>query len=179
MPYEPANTARLYLDYTAIGRSHTLIFRFPTDGQAAAAVGAAQDWAEQVATKMYLNTAWTGARMSAQGVDVTNPLPWDNVPGAEGSNGIARNAPRFVSWVGRTSFGTRARWFLYGVAPVAETPGDYRYTGEEDVNIAFVDDLMRSFIEEMGVVAVDFQVPILKSYVNTGYNTYHQRQQRS
>lgn len=177
-PIDPAGTARLYLDYTLGGQGHTVIFRFGDNGLPALAAPVFATLLAANPAAFGSNVEFVGARQSFSGSNVTNPLPWDVVEFV-GTAVAAVDAPRFVSWVGRTSEGRRVRYYFYGMNLDSSEPADYRLTGEEvPVVAAFQDDLY-SFLEELNVVAIDSNPAVMKPYANVGYSAYYQRKARS
>lgn len=181
-PLVPANTCRLYVDYKANGREHTVQFRYggiegagppPT-----AFLAGVSDFLN--ACEAFMPTDWQslGARYSEVGSNVSLPItPLSFGPGVIGV--WAGEAPAFVSFVGRSSGGRRTRVTLLGagLAPGDEggVTSDYRATVAESGAIATA----RTQLIAAGVQAVDGLPVTWYAYANLGYNAYWQRAVRS
>jgi len=176
-PINPNNTARLYLDYVAATKRHTLVIRYTTGIIAAAA---ADIWRQVLLANEAAfgsNVEFDGARVSELGSNVTNPLPWDIVEFV-GTAVPTVDAPRFVSLVGRDPQGYRVRYYFYGVNFDTLEPADYRLTGEElPVWDAFQTDFLDA-MTETSAVTIAGNLPVMKNYANVGYNAYYQRKAR-
>lgn len=176
-PLNPANSARLYLDYTLGGQDHTVIVRYDS---ASIAAGAADIFRAVLLANdaaFGSNVEFVGARVSELNVNVTNPLPWDPVEFV-GTAIAAQDYPRFVSLVGRDAQGYRVRYYFYGINFDTLEPTDYRLTGEElPVWSSFMTDWLDA-MEETGATTIAGFTPVMKSYANVGYNAYYQRKAR-
>lgn len=176
-PLPEDSTARLYLDYTAVGDEHTVQVRYATLAEATAAAAIWQALLEANPAAFGSNVTFTGARASAPGTNVSNPVPFDPVTFV-GTAVAANQAPRFLSWAGRTTGGRRVRYYFYGFNIDNAVPNDFRLSGEENaVYAAFQDDLF-SLLDETNAVAIDGLTPVMYNYANVGFNAYWQQEAR-
>lgn len=179
-PLPENNTGVVFFDYIANGREHTTQFRY--DGPGAPPTGFAAslfdffDAAGYFMPEDWIAVAW---RYRAEGTNITLPL-LDALPTLEGANTPSNSeAPAFVSFIGRSTLGSRARVYLIGagLTPASETgaASDYRLTAAEATQVL-------TAIQQLALVdvrAIDSAPIAWKSYVNLGYHAYWQRRVRS
>jgi hypothetical protein len=172
-PIDPANTARLFVDYVFDSTRHTVIFRKQTADTMAALTTWANDWLEDHKALFQSSVSFDGARVALQNSNVTNPTDWTTVTGTGGS-GSTDKKPRFGSFVGRDAQGHRTKLTFFGI--VYSDDPDYRvYASTEAMVQAAVDDLNSLTAAPGSIVG---SKPVWKEYLNLGYNAYWQRQAR-
>lgn len=183
-PLPPSNTARYFVDYTANGRYHTMMFRYadPSSGpppetpfiaRVAAFIDDLRTW---LPTDFEIN----GARYSVAGSDVTLPT---TVPEPVGPfTGVlnAGEAPAFITFVGRSVLGRRWRLSVLGVSVSPAEGGalvkDYRITAGEDVVVSTAIGNLEGW---SACVAIDGQAKLVYPYINLGYNAHWQKAVRA
>lgn len=174
MPYEPANTPRVYVDYTTPVGNYTFTVRPAVDAAIAGVASALHALLSANVAIFGETTTFIGARASFQGVDVSNPLAWEPIAGT-GTANAAQYLPAYISAIGRTLYGTRCRIWFYGITSQIGHPSDYRFEdGDNALVDAFREDIA-DFYSELNCVAVDQQAPVWKNYMNFGFSAYRQR----
>lgn len=177
MAYNPNNTARYFLDYTfPTGEVRTLQVRYEAPATPADVVS----WLDVLLFLFsgVLCTGWavTGARIAAAGSNVTLPTTAPASPTPGGGSITTGGAPRFNAFQGRdTVVGVKSRLSIYGINN--GVPADYRWQRGDS---PLYDDLL-DFIQTpvVGVnISIAGNVTQWYDYLNVGYNSYHERQQR-
>lgn len=179
-PIAEDNTGRVFVDYKANGREHTVSFRYAGAGAPSAGfLTQVSGLMEDVNFAMPSDYTLIGASYASQGTNVRLPITVDGTgfAGAQGLNAGA--APAYLTAVGRSLEGRRWRAFWLGVTYNATLVGgvttDYRVTAAENANVAtLVADLTAS-----DVVAIDAADISYYSYVNLGFNAHWQKAVRS
>lgn len=174
-PRSPDATARLWIDYSVAGQARTMQYRFADAATATAAAATLRSALDAVKDRFYTSTIFTGARVAAVGTNVSNPVTFASLSGTGAGEQPLWSTPRFHSTVGRSSDGAKVRWYVYGIKTTSETPNDYRITAEEDAAVVAVWTELSGWIEETGVLTIGGLVPVQGSYINMGWNAYHQR----
>lgn len=179
-PLPPNSTGRVFVDYTANGREHTVQFRYSGAG---APDTSFLEGLDDVFIEMnpYMPSDWTflGWRYVADGNVVSVDLPG----GPTAFNGagvpVVGEAPAFLSFIGRSLGGRRLRVYFLGTSASPADDGgdfaDYRVDFTESPGLLDVVNAMTA----AGVVAIDGGPPAWKNYANLGYNAYWQRKVRS
>lgn len=179
-PIAPNNTGRLFVDYSANGRAHTVQFRYATAGAPTTGFLEAVDDLFIVANAL-MPSNWTfiGWRYVAQGSIVSVPVPGAPTPFAGLITPKTGEAPAFYTLVGRTPGGRKLRATLLGAgySPADENVSlaDYRWQASENAQVAALIDAW----EALPPVGVDGQTAAVYPYINLGYNVYWQKQVRS
>lgn len=178
-PLPDNNTGIYYVDYTANGRGHTAQFRYnnpsgplpPTTGM----MGQVANFLNAIAPLMPTDFAITGARFQIEGANHTNPaaVPLLTVAGVYTPH--ASDVPAFISFIGRSSGGRRARVYMLGAGlDPADGVGnwnDYRLTSAENATIAAAVTVLNG----AAIVAIDKVEPLWYEYANLGYHAYWQK----
>lgn len=179
-PLPENNTGRLFIDYNANGRPHTLMLRYANAGAPTPLfLFDVDNWLQTLNPLMPTDWSFGSWRYSAQGTNFSVPLA--GAPTA--FQGIrtprAYEGPAFITFVGRTLGGRRARVFLLGAGfDPSEAGGqaeDYRINAAEFAPAAVAIDALNN----TGVVGIDGLEPAWYQYLNAGFNAYWQRKSRS
>lgn len=177
-PLPEQNTARYFLDYESQGKRHTITLRYspaatvPPDATFISNVG---DWLNAISVWLPSDFEIFGHRYAAAGSTVTLPAA-GSPPDVVGSATVKPALiPSFITFVGRSLAGRRARVSVLGVsANPAESGGtfsDYRVNrGDLAALASSLDEL-----GGLGLVGIDGTGVSWYQYVNSGYNAHWQR----
>jgi len=183
-PLPENNTARLMIDYTSAGIEHTLMLRFPDGVDSAAATLAGQALCLDLSPYVNANDSFIRARWSAKNTDFSLPVSWTPVDGASVGAAFDEDPESaFVSVVGRTLGGRRARWELFTIAKLTVLwPDDNRYgpgeSGNADAVVAAF-TTAASGVAPARIVGIDGLEVVVYPYLNIAKNAYWTRQQRT
>lgn len=181
-PLPANNTGRYFVDYTANGRQHTVLFRY-TQGAgpvppSAGFLTQVQNFLDAVAPLMPTDFAIVGARYSAWLSNIS--LPWAaptlSVAGAYTPDNSS--APGFLSFIGRGDTGRRVRIYMLGagLVPHQETGVEnYRVTTAENADVSSAVAILQSG----NFTDIGNTTPAWYSYANLGYNAYWQKEMRN
>lgn len=187
-PLPPSNTGRLFLDYVtgnaATSQEHTVQFRFGSLPVANPDVAMFSFY--NLLTEMGANTfanGWrvTGARVAAQGSDVTLPYTLSTELSTFIGLGGAlatRLEPQQWTWQGRSlASGRRGSFGLFGLT--TDTPANFRLYAGVTGAPAWVD----ASVDILGgttapVQCIDGSVLEFYRYVNANYNNHWERRAR-
>lgn len=177
-PLPDNNTAVYFVDYQFQGRRHTLQMRVVPPATAASAATVAQAFLNNLLSLMDSTWSIEGARFRAAGSAVTLPATAPVLSGAGTAGNLPpRDHPKFHTFVGRGAVdGRRVRVFLYGLNIVVD--GDYRLNGPLTGALA---DARNSLVGNTGTGhwrTIGGSEPTWYNYVNQGYNSYWEREQR-
>lgn len=181
--FAPNYTARFRIKYSTQGRNHSLTWRIAS-GSAGPADVTAKMGDFLAAIEGFLYTDWTiiSADYAPANSDIFLPTALPANP--TGASNVAiepqSSDAMAVSWVGRTTLGGRARFFIYGMDTAGllatATGDDWRVTAVESPDIA------------AGVTVLDNESPSLVGnddaavnwypYVNLKYNDRWVRKMR-
>lgn len=181
-PLDPTNTGRVWVDYQANTRLHTVMFRYEDTAPPSAPPGA---FMEQVADFMDLAAAFMptdyslqAVRYSGQGEHVSHALDVPSGITAGAYTLAPSDVPAFISFVGRTFGGRRTRIYFLGIGrDPSETPegtSKYRLTTAQNAAVAALQNALDTSL----VVGIDNTHPDFHEYANLGYNAYWQRKAR-
>jgi hypothetical protein len=156
--------------YTSNNEQHAMIVR--STPVSPATLGTQVDSLLTAITTLLTTTVIDEVQFAASGSNIFNPVVTGIEGNSYGSGGVsAPNAAFFLSFVGRTSGGRRARLFVFGYNGLGG--GDYRLISGEsiaaDAGVVVINGATGSFL------AVDGLKPVYKSYVNTGMNAHWQK----
>lgn len=181
-PLPVTNTGRYFVDYTANGREHTVLFRYSQGAgpvpPSAGHITSASNFLDAIAPKMPTDFAIVGARYAAWMSTVSFPWLAPTLTVAGTYTPDASSAPAFISFIGRGSTGRRSRVYLLGagLAPHQETGVEnYRVTVAEDADVAAAYTILDASV----FVAIDNTTPTWYTYANLGYNAYWQKEMRN
>lgn len=180
-PLPANNTSRLFIDYSANGREHTLMLRYPDDTSPpdSTVLEGIDDFLIACNPLMPTNWVFQGWRYSLEGSLVTLPLGGAPTTFAGTATAVTAEAPAYITFVGRSVLGRRARIFLLGAGftPAQEqgTLSDYRLYRSENaaVDAAYI-ALEASLVQAIDDANIDWY-----NYANLGYNAYWQRAVRA
>jgi hypothetical protein len=170
-PLPPNGTPRFRVNYTNVSRQHTLEIR---SGSSPSAIGTFVDDLFTALVPILYPTVIDNVVFAASGSNVFNAV----TTGIEGNtygggSPFQQNAAWFISFIGRTSGGRRARMYVFGVTMLAV---DYRYVAGEQVAVDAAISVINAFGSNLQ--GIDGLVPIWKSYANGGVNSYWQKHLR-
>lgn len=176
-PLPSNSTATYFVDYQfGAGQAHTFQVRFQapeTPATVAARVAALLDDLKAIRPASWVIT---GARVRAAGASISLPTTAPVIQAGTAGELSGINYPGYVDFVGRGSTsGRRVRWTLFGLNTVV--PADYRYTGTEQPQIKTVLDSLKAGAPNV-FLTVGGDLPTWQNYVNFGFNSYWERQQR-
>lgn len=175
----PANsTPVLFVDYTFNGEGHTMAFRGSVNATAAELAAVAQSFLDEAESLLADGWTVTGTRFRAQGTDFTVPGPTLGplTPGGGPLNPV--NNPRYASFIGRGNLdGRRARIFVYGLTfPMQE---DYRFGPTENGVLNSMRNVLQAASVAGTLTTVGGSPVTWYEYINAGFNSYWERQQRT
>lgn len=168
-------TDRYFVDYETSAGEHTVLFRYLSGTDQAAAILDLRAVISALLPRMFNTTQFLGLRFSATGSNVSNPLPFAGLVGGLPVGGPVQEGPKFISFIGRSATGRRSRLFFYGTDyfPAA----DYRILVPNDAALTDAFNILST--PGTSRCAPDGSTPVIwKSYVNVGYNSYIERRQR-
>lgn len=176
-PLPQNNTARAWVDYNDGQQTHSLMMRFnePTVSNEAA-IEALANFFVAAATLLYEVTI-LGARISAQGSDVSFPQAWTGETTYGDSALPAVFAPRETRFLGRSLNGRKVSWSLYGGKYT--TPDDYRLTALDDAGVASVLSYLDSVDSDGIFLTISGHKPIRYPYADINFNSYWEMRVRS
>lgn len=186
-PLPDNNTARLWIDYTSLGRPHSALVRIFETAGAINAGAVANRVIPVIVTRMLQTDSVTGARFAEAGENFSVPLAITPTPGVvSGANVTWENDPEsaFLTLPGRDSFqGRKTRFGLFSPVRTVSWPGDNRYNpGDEPVIDTFRINLTAALNNSTGpddtVVTIGNNPVRWAGYVNISHNAYWQRKQR-
>lgn len=172
---DPANTGRFWLDYTDGHNEHTLMVRYGESATLADVMFSIDLFLTDLSTHLYVLTI-TGARYSGEGSHVSSPVVWTGAA-AYGSGAMPLAfRPKQWCWLGRTTGGRRARWFLFGVS--TNVPDNYReLSGSGNAAQDGTTGILAG--QALGVfIAIDKLTPQLANYADVNFNNYWERRSR-
>ena len=175
-PLPENSTDRFWLDYTDGINDHSLLVRF--NGEFAtvnAVMGSVQGFLEALSPELYTLTI-QGARVSAQGSNISVPVPWSgNV--TYGQFAMPNElSPRQLCFLGRDGFGRRARWFVFGWDAPPPDPFRIGITPATAFDNALI--AIRDGQQESIWLTIAGQVPTMYTYVDVNYNSYYEAKAR-
>lgn len=179
-PLPENNTAVYFLDYTfGDGQAHTAQLRGGTGATEGDLAGVFESILNELEPDRPPSWTITGARYREALSSIT--LPAVVVPTINAGTGTeldAQDYPRFYTWVGRGSTsGRRVRLFLFGLD--IPLPPDYRYTITEATFAAEVRTILVTASAADVVATIAGDRPTWYNYVNAGFNSYWEREQRT
>lgn len=178
-PLPVNNTARYRIHYFCNLEPHVVTFRYDDGGVAAPPstgfLAGLTVVLNAAALFMAADLAYISAEYIPSGGNISIPtgLPL-LLTGGTGTPTLALT-PAFISAGGRSVGGRQAKFFMLGASYTPATSGgassDYRVSAAESANVA----ALISALDLSGVVAIDNDLPLWKSYINLGYNAYWQK----
>lgn len=174
LPHNGTNI--LYVDYSTAAAEHTQAIR--TTASVSQGNNVATWYADLLDTLGTLigSRTITSARWQEKNTNFTYPVEVEIIGETYGT-GVVSNFQdaRFLDFVGRSSFGRRCRFPIFGV--IAAVPDDFRFTTADQTEIAQAVVKMNQFPNVP--VSIDDVKPVWYGYANVGVNAYWQRAHRS
>lgn len=182
--YAPNFTARLRIRYSTGGRTHSLVWRAVAGTTDPAGITAKMGlFLADLAPNLYNDWNILSADWAPADSDVFLPTPMPTSPtGAVAAGGAPNSYDAFsLSFVGRSTMGHKARFFIYGSALAAEvaltTGVDFRFRSAE---IASISAGIVRLNETSPLVAANDGVGVVwYEYANGKYNDYWVRRLRA
>lgn len=176
-PLPHNNTNIYYVDYTfGAGQSHTFQVRYK-DPETLLGIGSRIGaYLDDLVAIRPPSWTITGARYQLAGTNFSLATdPPAILPGTAAElSGI--NYPGYVDFVGRgITSGRRVRWTLFGLN--FAVPADYRFSPGEQADLTTVLTALRAGIPD-GFITVGGDEAAYYPYVNFGFNSYWEREQR-
>lgn len=185
-PLPENNTTRLFLDYTSLGRKHTLLLRMNGQPTPTAMNAVYEGAATAMSLIMLSSDSITGARVSLEGDDFT--LPFEVEPKTGALNPATQQwaedpESSFLSLPGRSSRGRKLALKFFSPARVAARPANNRFaagqaTAIDNFRAAFIAGVTGDFESGAQICAIDGFPIVWSSYVNIAFSAYWQRRQR-
>lgn len=178
-PLPPENTGRVWVDYVAQGRQHSMQVRYGTPGAPGSDLLEALDDV-LIALNPFMPEDWAfvDARYAVDGSTVSIPLVFTPTSFDGGQPVRLSSAPAFLSLVGRDTLGKRVRLYALGTSFGPDEEGgiatDYRLAITENVSAA----ALYSAVASSPFTTITGSDPAWKPYLNLGYNSYWQRKVR-
>lgn len=183
----PSSTTRYFIDYTSLGRLHTLVIRTNGLGTLAENSTFINGITGTMVTVMRESDSILAVRLAEQGSNVTFPFDFAPVNGLlSGAATIWDQDPESVFWsiTGRgISTGRKVRYDMYTPVRNGSYPDNNRYElGENTFVDAFYDSFTGALLGFSGnpvqAVSIGGDVILPNRYVNIAHNAYWQRKQR-
>lgn len=174
-PLPPQNTARHWIDYNDGYNDHSLLVRHGPAVSSIEVLNSVVPFFEAIAPLLYLITI-TGARAAPINSVLSVPVAW---PGAATYGAFLMPedlTPRQLCFLGRTSTGRRARWFLFGYNE--PPPGPFRLTQTDHAEIGEAIQAIISAQAEDVFLAIDGNDPQMYPYADVNYNSYWEAEAR-
>lgn len=173
-PLPVSNTSRLFVDYTTCTVQHTLMCRFGTSSNVAAAMAAVDALLTALGSQIHTYTI-DGARVAAAGSNISLPVSWTGASTYGGTAGSLIETGQYLDFVGRSNDGRRVRVTLFG-SPTITSNGNYRISAGESAAVDAAVAVLRATAAEF--VTIGDILPVWHDYANQGLNSYWQRQNR-
>lgn len=172
----PSNTGRVWVDYATANAEHSFMLRYPVGSSSAVALEVAAAFLEQASSDLHVINI-RGARFALKDTDVTLPLIWPGelTYGSTQENPV--NAPRFVSFAGRSIAGRRWLMQLYGWK--GNTPDAYRISLGSYPGLESAVQELRDASDEGVICGIDGQGINIYDYFNVNYNDHWVSEARS
>lgn len=169
----PNNTARFKVFYTNHDVQHSIVVR--STPVSPATFGVQFDAFFDTISALLPDTVIDSVEFAASGSNIFNAVT-TGIEGDTYGSGITVEplAANFLSFIGRTSGGKRARLYIYGIN--ADQALNYRYTAGESASVDAATALLPTMVGSF--LGIDGLVPVWKSYANTGVNTHWQKELR-
>jgi hypothetical protein len=173
-PLNVDNTARLWVDYTVCTVQHSLLCRFGTSSNVAAAMTAVDAVLTAIGSSIYEYTI-DGARVAAINSTIALPVAWTGASTYGSGAGALIQTGQYLDFVGRSNDGRRSRVTLFGSTSQTSN-GNFRVSAGESANVDAVIAVLQGLAAEF--VSIGDILPVWHTYANQGLNSYWQRQNR-
>lgn len=178
------NTARFFVDYTALSTAHTMMFRVPrgtTPAQLEPWFDKVDVFLDALDGLLYTDWAITGVRFAEEdsplsfpiGHNITSPTGAVAVP----TDGLDAAKARHYSFTGRSSGGSPAAVFLYGLLfnEDAAAGSGWRHTSAESTPVL---NAVAALNGSPANVGVDNNPVVWRPYANLKFNDHQLRKAR-
>ena len=183
--FNPNNTSRIWVTYTYMGIEHEMLFRAALPNVDTTFADTVVDICSAMAGVMRPDDAWVSARYADLGSDFSFPIPWTPIDGT-GTNTTSQGDPesRFASFLGRDNFvGARVRFELFTGSNSVPVDSNNRFQAGViaglDAVVAALTAAATIPLTNARLTTISKGQPIFYSYINTGWNSYWQRKQRT
>lgn len=179
MPVTPQNnTPRLFVDYTGAMGNRSMQFRRGGSIDLTSHIDLVTNFVENAIAPFWYNSVQvTGARYSEANSNISLPVDIPPIQGQVAGTHAAFDYPEFLGFSGRgVLFGKQVALRVYGIQ--MQVTDNYRLNDSETVLPGLLLSAMQALIAADGFVTVTGDRPLLKGYLNTGYNAYFQRKAR-
>jgi hypothetical protein len=174
---DPTNTYRTVIHYNDGLKPHVFMIRSDTEEAANAAPMGFSALIAAHAALFPLNWAIESAEVYRVHEHYSTAVPITLTHGTSEVAVTGFTEPRFYSLIGRSSGGRRVRSYIYGII-IGAQDNNYRFTpGDNTYLDAFRVDWL-NFLFDLPSCAIDGNLVVWKSYLNTGFNAYWQRKVR-
>lgn len=171
----PESTARFWLDYNDAVNDHTLLMRYPDGAGLSGIQGVMADFLTAIEPTLHAITV-IGARWAALGSTVSIPTTWLGSPVYGVGVHPVVSGPLELCYVGRTTGGRMAKWFVYGTK--LGVPDSYRFFPGDNADLDAGDLVLRSAGLAGSLLAIDGLGPSVYPYINIQFNSYWETQSR-
>lgn len=172
----PSNTGRVWVDYATANAEHSFMLRYPVGSSSAVALEVAAAFLEAASNALHVITI-RGARFALKDTDVTLPLTWPGLTTYGSTQENPVNAPRFVSFAGRSIAGRRWLMQLYGWK--GSVPDAYRQSLASVPALEAAVQELRDAVEENALCGIDGFGLNIYDYFNINYNDHWVSEARS
>lgn len=175
-PLPENNTDRFWLAYTDGQNDHELLVRFNGGaGNVPNVMSSVDQFFTALSPILYLLTV-NGARWSAQGSVISQPLIWDGAATYGQFAMPATLAPRQLCYLGRDAQGRRVRWFVFGWE--AAPPTAFRIGAGGVTEFADAYAVISAGNADGVWLTIAGLDPVLYGYVDINYNSYYEEKAR-
>jgi len=167
-PLPPSNTDRLFVDYDFGGFDHTILCRFTAPNTQEDAQQSVHDLLTAITPSLYAITI-LGARVAAEGSNVTSPVGWAHDSAYGDGSGSAAHSADYYDFIGRSADGRKVRVAVFAARQTLF--GDnYRAAPGENGDL---DDGVAVLVATEGTfLTISGEPPIWHTYINSGTNAY-------
>jgi hypothetical protein len=174
-PLSPYNTQRYLVHQVTNGGSHTTLFRANSASTPATVIAAINSFLTQLKGSMLTTWSAVGLDYAPAFNPVTTPQTFTAIVGTNSTGATDHTKdPIFITFLGRTSGGRRARLSFFGSAFVPDQ--NYRIDPGQAANLTTCIGILNG--DTSGLSAIDGSKPLWKLYVDAGFNAYQQRRAR-
>lgn len=178
--YAPNHTGRFRIRYATVGQTHAMTFRYFPDGQSLDGLrNGIGSFLDALASIRFNDWTVIGADAAGVNSDIFLPVAPPVVAAGEAPPPLTSVRPLFGSFNGRSTLGSKARVYIYGINQIptgnAAYLTDYRILGPE---LAAVASAVTALNAIPGQAAIDRGDVTFYPYMNIALNAYYQRKMR-
>lgn len=184
LPLPDNNTDRVFLEYTSRGIPHTMLLRYPAEGDIALALASARAIAQELKELMLQTDSFTGVRYSVAGSLISLPGNFAPIFGTQlATAGEEDPESYFYSVVGRDiSEGRKVQYQYYATRAGNARPGNNRYPAGQNAEIDTfwnaINERALNGSEAVHLCTIANTEFVVNGYTNVANNAYWQRRQR-